>query len=247
MCGGTTWEVAGEVVTNGLSPRVRGNRARFIRPDAPYGLSPRVRGNPDMTSPRVYPRVCGGTMGELKVVWDKRGLSPRVRGNHQLREAGRLVLRSIPACAGEPYHTPHSTTHPQVYPRVCGGTSPFFRLGLARYGLSPRVRGNRVLSGESSLGHRSIPACAGEPYMPSCPTRSTTVYPRVCGGTGLVLASSSSQAGLSPRVRGNLVHPERHNTLSRSIPACAGEPHVCHVTILPFEVYPRVCGGTPVA
>ena len=30
------------------------------------------------------------------------GLSPRVRGNHQLREAGRLVLRSIPACAGEP-------------------------------------------------------------------------------------------------------------------------------------------------
>ena len=136
-----------------------------------------------------------------------------------------------------------------VYPRVCGGT-------LATY------------TPERS-DHRSIPACAGEPYSRYDQRNlADGVYPRVCGGT---LATehkdrtTSLSTGLSPRVRGNL----RQNNLCRvakgSIPACAGEPmrpvlwtplptvyprvcggtHAGHSTLRPCsEVYPRVCGGT---
>ena len=86
VCGGTTYSRHCSSLTDGLSPRVRGNPAMELH-DAPLGgLSPRVRGNrrvlrltrslgsipacagePTGTSlrvavvVRVYPRVCGGT------------------------------------------------------------------------------------------------------------------------------------------------------------------------------------------
>ena len=71
--------------------------------------------------------------------------------------------------------------------------------------------------------------------------------------------------GLSPRVRGNRVQHPGSAGASRSIPACAGEPHLHRPNRQPrirsipacageppanrparpaVEVYPRVCGGT---
>ena len=50
----------------------------------------------------VYPRVCGGTRGDASMHLCAYGLSPRVRGNRRRRVARRMMLRSIPACAGEP-------------------------------------------------------------------------------------------------------------------------------------------------
>ena len=78
---------------------------------------------------KVYPRVCGGTNGQLTGYADTlaSGLSPRVRGN--LRNGGiegRLVA------AGS-------------IPRVCGGTYVMGALRPAARGLSPRVRGNQLL------------------------------------------------------------------------------------------------------
>ena len=34
---------------------------------------------------------------------------------------------------------------------------------------------------------RSIPACAGEPMMPAAAMMMPTVYPRVCGGTPVMM------------------------------------------------------------
>ena len=34
------------------------------------------------------------------------------------------LLRSIPACAGEPAYQGPTLGHRKVYPRVCGGTAP---------------------------------------------------------------------------------------------------------------------------
>ena len=59
---------------------------------------------------QVYPRVCGGTHSVKVAVY------PRVCG-------GTLsVLRSIPACAGEPRLLTARGPMLRVYPRVCGGT-----------------------------------------------------------------------------------------------------------------------------
>ena len=94
-------------------------------------------------------------------------------------------------------------------------------------GLSPRLRGNRVLEPSGNLPERSIPAPAGEPGCPGPPGppadhRSIPapagepmswiiawaavldrVYPRACGGTDYVLFREGRAMGLSPRLRGN--------------------------------------------
>ena len=106
---------------------------------------------------------------------------------------------------------------------------------------------------------RSIPACAGEP-RPNRRRLQTRdrVYPRVCGGTrspGLPVLPMSSLAMIKrvyPRVCGGTPTTSQRQRLSRSIPACAGEPVACAGEFslpcghnaLGYWVYPRVCGGT---
>ena len=111
----------------------------------------------------VYPRVCGGTAGFLKTPSESLGLSPRVRGNLGVRGNGRLVFGSIPACAGEPPSPLVLREILPVYPRVCGGTMLGAGISVDGSGLSPRVRGNRLLASRTNQPQRSIPACAGEP------------------------------------------------------------------------------------
>ena len=71
-------------------------------------------------------------------------------------------------------------------------------------GLSPRVRGNLLLSALRRRYCGSIPACAGEPDAGVAVPSAATVYPRVCGGTGGTGNGGGGIGGLSPRVRGNL-------------------------------------------
>ena len=171
-------------VLPGLSPRVRGNLGHSMATSRCKRSIPACAGEPCQRRARqpwcrVYPRVCGGTMGmpspERGRVYvcggttdkeftygDTTGLSPRVRGNLGLESPFALPKRSIPACAGEPSD---------------GGTTPVIE--------------------------RSIPACAGEPFTAWVRCQDSTVYPRVCGGTSPSVNRRFARTGLSPRVRGN--------------------------------------------
>ena len=71
------------------------------------------------------------------------------------------------------------------------------------------------------------------------------VYPRVCGGATVIRRGTNYDYGLSPRVRGSRRDTDRVKTGTRSIPACAGEPHLNEGAPDRVEVYPRVCGGAP--
>ena len=167
-----------------------------------------------------------------------------MRGNRYALAVPIFGRRSIPACAGEPLCPGVHHHYCGVYPRVCGGThSP----GLSQYdtaGLSPRVRGNRLVCyyGGGVVG--SIPACAGEPTTRRRTTPSGKVYPRVCGGTQSGAAHPHRHEGLSPRVRGNRTWSASGRMATRSIPACAGEPRLVAEGRITPAVYPRVCGGT---
>ena len=195
----------------------------------------------------VYPRVCGGTDFPLGRLTPLSGLSPRVRGNLQFWASGASLRRSIPACAGEPRGWLKFRKLRKVYPRVCGGTCVILAHIPCDGGLSPRVRGNHFWSGASTRQVRSIPACAGEPQA-SCPAVSPdAVYPRVCGGTLRRCVLWKQSGGLSPRVRGNQAQAESARQAAGSIPACAGEPDPCATGRNADAVYPRVCGGTPLA
>ena len=111
-------------------------------------------------------------------------------------------------------------------------------------GLSPRVRGNRHGASGVWRDTGSIPACAGEPQESVSSRASSTVYPRVCGGTKPSICSPWMSEGLSPRVRGNRSMSTPSWAPTRSIPACAGEPAQAVDEQGQEWVYPRVCGGT---
>ena len=190
------------------------------------------------------------------------GLSPRVRGNHGANDLALHRRRSIPACAGKPVHTGSESFHFKVYPRVCGettlagdmetyvsglsprvrGTRDVARSDMFVCGLSPRVRGNLRALYQCLPRFRSIPACAGKPLFLRARTPCTPVYPRVCGETRPIPVHGAAWHGLSPRVRGNPILPGAMVKECRSIPACAGKPHISNSALGPGRVYPRVCG-----
>ena len=188
MCGGTVFAIIGVVTKAGLSPRVRGNRAHAPHDQDVRGSIPACAGEPPQAMQvngvgAVYPRVCGGTVINGATLFANIGLSPRVRGNLLPFLVSVPVVRSIPACAGEPLAKQGLLPHAWVYPRVCGGTVMVPLLLSPGIGLSPRVRGNRSRGAASGRALGSIPACAGEPPTSQTAAKPSRVYPRVCGGT----------------------------------------------------------------
>ena len=174
----------------------------------------------------------------------KPGLSPRMRGNPSRMNPASGLARSIPAYAGEPYTAGNPVSSEKVYPRVCGGTAGLqATMGWIR-GLSPRMRGNHLRLHQRRQRPGSIPAYAGEPIDCQLLPHNIPVYPRVCGGTISSARGLYTAAGLSPRMRGNLVGRPDNLCQARSIPAYAGEPAARGCLCRVFRVYPRVCGGT---
>ena len=197
-----------------------------------------------LPSPAVYPRVCGGTDDTALDRIAHPGLSPRVRGNLARHRTPSQREGSIPACAGEPASESPPASPRMVYPRVCGGTRAAAIPACRPGGLSPRVRGNRTHLPTPRSVARSIPACAGEPWLTDSGGWPCTVYPRVCGGTAVFIPRRPERQGLSPRVRGNHSAASVILATMRSIPACAGEPVTAARREMRSGVYPRVCGGT---
>ena len=208
--GGTRPRSRQTVETQGLSPRVRGNRVHVASWAFQLGSIPACTGEPKQSSGvrlviRVYPRVYGGTLDEVGQAIAYTGLSPRVRGNRRAPH-GRLPRGgSIPACTGEPSIDSSSLRWLRVYPRVYGGTVGWLRGCRLHPGLSPRVRGNLGQSIWLRPRRGSIPACTGEPSLQPAMRARSGVYPRVYGGTHDNRVARFRQQGLSPRVRGNLL------------------------------------------
>ena len=168
VCGGTRASRAVGAACHGLSPRVRGNLVLEDGMIRGTGSIPACAGEPRFITLRkarrtVYPRVCGGTVGESRQPTGGGGLSPRVRGNLPLYNVVDEAGGSIPACAGEPRTTARARRPTAVYPRVCGGTASMSPSFGGKSGLSPRVRGNPRVDGANANAGGSIPACAGEP------------------------------------------------------------------------------------
>ncbi len=130
----------------------------------------------------------------------------------------------------------------QVYPRVYGEAYPGGHTRPCYQGLSPRVRGSRVVWAVGRRGVGSIPACTGKPL---CVWRRPTrppVYPRVYGEAADRPGGAHHSSGLSPRVRGSrrMYGPVVFSV--RSIPACTGKPPVASTSGSQGMVYPRVYG-----
>ena len=190
VCGGTATPRPKCLGSDGLSPRVRGNRPHVVAAYRWPGSIPACVGEPLQTGEphsgaEVYPRVCGGTGFNHTAGPNERGLSPRMRGNRIEVNPEYCAARSIPAYAGEPCNLNRLSYRRQVYPRVCGGTADVAYAAIGRMGLSPRMRGNPNAPVPEQRHRGSIPAYAGEPAALELPHTNGWVYPRVCGGTRL--------------------------------------------------------------
>ena len=151
---------------------------------------------------------------------------------------------SIPARAGEPGRAAARRYSARVYPRTGGGTPVREQDIDAIMGLSPHGRGNRGVQGAEVKEAGSIPARAGEPLRAAIWRKSTRVYPRTGGGTGLRTLERDRLRGLSPHGRGNPPRDPCSPPRPRSIPARAGEPDPVGPERLTWGVYPRTGGGT---
>ena len=170
MCGGTFSVGSHRLWDKGLSPHVRGNLFLTLLMTKSRRFIPACAGEPMRAicccdHCTVYPRMCGGTPPHLDELYTVSGLSPHVRGNPVMKIREGDGGGFIPACAGEPSKAlPHH--HPiSVYPRMCGGTRVYRPRRKVFLGLSPHVRGNRMLVTGLSLVFGFIPACAGEPLV----------------------------------------------------------------------------------
>ena len=126
-CGGTGRIAMGLKLTDGLSPRVRGNQVLQHRPATSVRSIPARAGEPPTAASSarratVYPRACGGTEWALLGLTTATGLSPRVRGNQADGRGAADQLGSIPARAGEPSALSGRSASKWVYLRACGGT-----------------------------------------------------------------------------------------------------------------------------
>ena len=247
--GGTAFHRVGVFDPQGLSPLARGNREQRSPGHASAGSIPACAGEPcpAFSSPpgiRVYPRLRGGTTSKAASISRRWGLSPLARGNPQHPVGAGALDGSIPACAGEPQTPPKMKAPTWVYPRLRGGTGRAGCLMVEVLGLSPLARGNLHRPSLSQRAPGSIPACVGEPVTAPIYTGNVGVYPRLRGGTGAQRLLNLACAGLSPLARGNRPNGRRGNHAPRSIPACAGEPHLRSRRKQETRVYPRLRGGT---
>ena len=151
------------------------------------------------------------------------GSSPRVRGTFFNVIQDPVLVRFIPACAGNIVCAFCAQRSQPVHPRVCGEHFSKLNLTACKAGSSPRVRGTFQLVVDPPPLGRFIPACAGNMPAPAHPLGTAPVHPRVCGEHGRRKCLRPTATGSSPRVRGTLIGYHHSGQGRRFIPACAGK------------------------
>ena len=193
----------------GSSPRVRGTRIGADPQSRVLRFIPACAGDTpcpcrNASAPAVHPRVCGGHPTSARLAPPTGGSSPRVRGTPVEATPALVLLRFIPACAGDTAAISARRIDGPVHPRVCGGHNDFLPPLTAERGSSPRVRGTPSRARVFRYPNRFIPACAGDTHAENEFWKWMAVHPRVCGGHESDVIDIAPAGGSSPRVRGTL-------------------------------------------
>ena len=132
-------------------------------------------------------------------------------------------LRIIPACAGQTFQTPapHQPTT----------------------GSSPLVRGKRLRPPRTNSSCRIIPACAGQTGLCLSRSHRRSDHPRLCGANTRACPARFPRSGSSPLVRGKPRTRCWSLTISRIIPACAGQTDDVQPVAAEAADHPRLCGA----
>ncbi len=161
-----------------------------------------------------HPRACGANSRYSATPSDRCGSSPRMRGKRRARAYASLLLRIIPAHAGQTVASHAHSSPLSDHPRACGANSTDSPRQRNRPGSSPRMRGKLHLGLPGGEEKRIIPAHAGQTLGSTRTVWCSTDHPRACGANQLKDTEDKLSDGSSPRMRGK--HPPAHNRHSRT-------------------------------
>ena len=120
------------------------------------------------------------------------------------------------------------------------------KLGYARCGSSPRMRGKRKNTRRSFTSPGLVPAHAGKTWGYSPTVKPEPAHPRACGENFQTLPKMSLTEGSSPRMRGKRKNDHMGGWTGRLIPAHAGKTIRPSLSSSDVRAHPRACGENAV-
>ena len=170
----------------------------------------------------VHPRMRGERPAALLPWLAWAGSSPHARGTLLGLGGGLGYCRFIPACAGNAPLARSVAPGGPVHPRM-RGERVSGEIGRPSWpGSSPHARGTLRRAGRRRVRRRFIPACAGNACISLASRTSRSVHPRMRGERESVEPNSRRPSGSSPHARGTRANMRPCRSMSRLIPACAG-------------------------
>ena len=132
------------------------------------------------------------------------GRFTHLRGTGSLAALLALLLRFIPALAGNSDALLPSSPLLPVHPRACGEQAPRNIMSTGSLGSSPRLRGTAAQETALRPVSRFIPALAGNSLKLVVIPMPPPVHPRACGEQLKKHPPQDGDHGSSPRLRGTV-------------------------------------------
>ena len=170
------------------------------------------------------------------------GSSPHARGTLAVVPLDPVVVRFIPACAGNADRKTRWMSASPVHPRIRGERRAERGRTGSLGGSSPHARGTRHEDDYVQRTLRFIPACAGNAHALHPRNAPTTVHPRMRGERSQNRQPTGSIRGSSPHARGTPIDGQLSFEKRRFIPACAGNALNIRSLAGSTSVHPRMRG-----
>ena len=204
---GTAAVAVGQIVEGRFIPAGAGNRSMRVLPLLAAPVHPRWRGEQNLAGANLR---------------DANGSSPLARGTGMTMPPARLLVRFIPAGAGNRVMVLSCGLWLAVHPRWRGEQPTRASMPSTKIGSSPLARGTDGHILARSGPFRFIPAGAGNRRVCPHAARQPAVHPRWRGEQKHGPPVYLSSVGSSPLARGTVANLVEPDLLIRFIPAGAG-------------------------
>ena len=153
-----------------------------------------------------------------------------------------VLIKIIPAYAGNTTAAVKPDTCNRDHPRVCGEHSVVYARVAVVWGSSPRMRGTLHVGDAIPDLDGIIPAYAGNTSLAQSYWRVRRDHPRVCGEHARRAIEAKEARGSSPRMRGTPFSVLSFSLTFGIIPAYAGNTGRKSPSSGRPRDHPRVCG-----
>ena len=192
----------------------------------------------------AHPRSRGEHLDSLVACLHQVGSSPLARGTPFRCCGVSLMLRLIPARAGNMHASTKPAASCPAHPRSRGEHITAICILLMAPGSSPLARGTCRTHRHNIRKHRLIPARAGNTSVAATSSSLSWAHPRSREESSMLIGSACGRTGSSPLAlaRGTFAQILKALRLARLIPACAGNTTIISPPLRHHKAHPRSSG-----